>query len=176
MEHWHVRRGWVQFMGDCVATSFFSFDAFYMIFDTGSSHHLVWILSKMCFRGCVSLLYLYQPTSEGVPFGCILRATLHNMIDIDTLYCILYMFGFLMNTMRFCCCFVCVWGVVLQLVVCLQPPVYGFEYPVPYLWTYYFIFIVYVCFCLIVWYLGVSSCVLVHCRCHFIWVGLQVSV
>ena len=102
-------------MVDWVATSFFRFAVFYMTFDARSIHDLARIPCKVCFRGCVSLLYSYTPVKRGVPFGCILRATLHDMIDINTLYCILYMFGFLMNTMEFCCCYVRVSGVVLPL-------------------------------------------------------------
>ena len=109
---------------------------------------------------------------QGVHFPCPWCGSLSLMLDIDNWWYKMYMFGVLMNTTHFWSCFVCVWSVVFQLVVCLQSPVYGFEYPVPYLWTYYFIFIVYVCLCVVVWYLGVSSCVLVHCRCHFFLVAL----
>jgi hypothetical protein len=115
MEHCHVRRGLVYFMGDCVATSFFHLVAFNMSYDRWLRHHLVGIPCKVCCRGCVSLLYPHQPGNTSVPFGCILRATLHDMIDINTLYCILYMFGFLMSTMQFWCSFVRVSGVVLPL-------------------------------------------------------------
>ena len=86
-----------------------------MAFDTRSSHRLARIPCKVCFRGCVFLLYSYTPVQRGVHVGCILRATLHTMIAIDTLYCILYIFGVLMNAMQFLCCFICVWGVVLPL-------------------------------------------------------------
>ena len=63
-----------------------------------------------------------------------------------------------------------------SLVVCLQCPVSGFEYPIPYLSTFYFIFIVYVCLCVVVCYLCVSMCVLVCCMCPFLLVDIQVSV
>jgi hypothetical protein len=47
-----------------------------MILDWG----ILWLeYSARCvFRGCVSLLYSYTPVKRGVPFGCILRATLHD--------------------------------------------------------------------------------------------------
>ena len=65
---------------------------------------------------------------------------------------------------------------MLQLGVCLQSCMCGIEYPIGYLWTCYFIFIVYVCLCVVVCYLGVSSCVLVLPRCHFLLVDVQVSI
>jgi hypothetical protein len=176
LEHWHACRGWVQLLGGLVATSFFSFDLFYMPFDTRSSHRLARILCKVCFKGYVSLLYPHQPARTSVPFPCLRCIPLYTMIGIDTVYCILYMFGVLVTTMQLSCCFVCVWGVVLQLAVCLQSPVSVLRFCIPYLSTCYFIFIVYVCILWIMWSCESTRCVLVRCMCHFIWVGLQVSV
>ena len=67
-------------------------------------------------------------------------------------------------------------GSCCRLVVCLQSPVCCLWSRIPYLSTYTFIFIVYVCLYVIVCYLGVSSCVLVHCMCHISLVDVQVSV
>jgi len=177
MEHWHVCRGWVQLMGDCLATSFFVLTAFHMLYDTWLRHRLVGILRKVCFRGYIFLLYPRQPGSTSVPFAWILYARLHNMLDVDTLYCLRYMFGVLVTTRCRCGLVLCVFEVLCCSLVCVfQSCMSGIEYPIGYLWTYTFIFIVYVCLCVTVWYLGVSSCVLVLPRCPFLLVGLQVSI
>ena len=139
---------------------------------------IVWLeYSARCVLGGVSSCCpSHQPGGTSVPFACLRCSPLYTMIGIDTFYCMGYMFRVLVTTPHLWSCFACVWGVVLQLGVCLQSCMCGIEYLILYLSTFYFIFIVYVCLCVVVCYLCVSVRVLVRCMCPFFLVDIQVSV
>jgi hypothetical protein len=108
LEHCHVCRGWVQLVGGWVTTSFFCLEAFNISYDTWLRHRLVWILCKVCFRGCVSLLYPYQPGNTSVHFACLWCRTVCIMIVIGSLYYMMYIFWVMVNRMivdvPFCVC------------------------------------------------------------------------
>ena len=73
------------------------------------------------------------------------------MLDIDTLYCMRYMFGVLVTTWCRCGLVLCVFEVLAcPLVVCFQSCMCGLPSCIPYSMTYYFIFIVYLCFGVVV--------------------------